>query len=237
MSGMTPPQIVAEIAGSLAIVVEPNSTIELRALPKRGGRSKTPAIGYFRDIYRAAEEAARIDATERYAGVYVLLNPARHELYARCADRIDEFGGSATTDADILRRRWFLVDLDPARPSDISSTELERDLASTRADEISASLSREGFAAPLKASSGNGVHLLYRVDLPNDPASLAAVERFLRRLDRDFSDERVKVDTSVGNAARIVRLYGTVARKGDNIPERPHRRSRLILDAARAEAA
>ena len=30
------------------------------------------------------------------------------------------------------------------------------------------------------------------------------------------------------NAARIVKAYGTVARKGDDIPERPHRLSRIL---------
>ena len=38
----------------------------------------------------------------------------------------------------------------------------------------------------------------------------------------------VKVDTSVFNASRITKLYGTVARKGHGIPGRPIRRSKLV---------
>ena len=38
----------------------------------------------------------------------------------------------------------------------------------------------------------------------------------------------MSVDTANFNAARIWKLYGTVSRKGDNTPERPHRRSRII---------
>jgi hypothetical protein len=40
----------------------------------------------------------------------------------------------------------------------------------------------------------------------------------------------VNVDVSVFNAARISKVYGTMACKGDDVPERPHRLSR-ILDA------
>ena len=36
------------------------------------------------------------------------------------------------------------------------------------------------------------------------------------------------VDTANHNAARIWKLYGTMSRKGDSTPERPHRRARLL---------
>lgn len=51
-------------------------------------------------------------------------------------------------------------------------------------------------------------------------------------LDTLFSDDRVSINTVNFNAARIWKLYGTVTRKGDNIPDRPHRRSRIILGPA-----
>jgi len=43
-----------------------------------------------------------------------------------------------------------------------------------------------------------------------------------------YSDERVCVDTTTANAARIWKLYGTTARKGDSTEERPHRVSKLL---------
>ena len=43
-----------------------------------------------------------------------------------------------------------------------------------------------------------------------------------------FSDSAVALDVSVFNAARIWKVYGTMACKGDNLPERPHRLSRLL---------
>src|SRR5262245_30023658 len=71
-------------------------------------------------------------------------------------------------------------------------------------------------------------HLLYAVDLPNDDAATMLLENVLKALAGRFNDGRVKVDQSVFNAGRVVKAYGTVARKGDDVPERPHRLSRIL---------
>lgn len=74
----------------------------------------------------------------------------------------------------------------------------------------------------------NGAHLLYEIDLPNNQEGLAFVSGALAELDRRYSDNVVKVDVTSSNAARIWKAYGTVARKGDSIPGRPHRLSRIL---------
>jgi hypothetical protein len=43
-----------------------------------------------------------------------------------------------------------------------------------------------------------------------------------------FDTEQVKIDQKVYNPGRIVKLYGTLARKGPNEPERPHRTSKVL---------
>ena len=53
-------------------------------------------------------------------------------------------------------------------------------------------------------------------------------KKFLQTLDMLFSDEYVKIDTAVFNPARITKVYGTIARKGANTPERPHRASGFV---------
>jgi archaellum biogenesis ATPase FlaH len=55
-------------------------------------------------------------------------------------------------------------------------------------------------------------------------------KRCLKALANRYSDAVVKVDESTANPARICKLYGTMTRKGDSMPDRPHRRSN-ILDA------
>ena len=76
--------------------------------------------------------------------------------------------------------------------------------------------------------SGNGGHLLYRIDLPNDSASRDLVKAVLEVLALKFNDAVVTVDTSVYNAARITKLYGTMVWKGDSTEDRPHRRSQML---------
>jgi hypothetical protein len=81
---------------------------------------------------------------------------------------------------------------------------------------------------PIIADSGNGAHLLYKIDLPNDQEALAFVSGALAALDRRYSDGLAKVDVTCANAAGIWKAYGTVARKGDSIPGRSHRMSRIL---------
>ena len=44
-----------------------------------------------------------------------------------------------------------------------------------------------------------------------------------------FSDKMIKIDVSNHNPSRICKLYGTLAQKGANTPERPHRMSRITM--------
>jgi hypothetical protein len=84
------------------------------------------------------------------------------------------------------------------------------------------------------ADSGNGYHLLYRVDLPTNDDQL--VKRVLAALASRYNTNQVKIDEAVFNPSRIVKLYGTMARKGDSTSERPHRWSKVISLPKRLEA-
>lgn len=63
-------------------------------------------------------------------------------------------------------------------------------------------MSELGFREPVRALSGNGYHLLYRIDFPNDPTGRALVEKCLKVLAGLFSTEQVKIDTTNSNPAR-----------------------------------
>ena len=84
----------------------------------------------------------------------------------------------------------------------------------------------KGWPEPIVADSGNGGHLMYAIDLPAEDGGL--VERCLNSLAARFSDEMVTIDTSVFNPARIWKLYGTAACKGDHTTDRPHRMSWIV---------
>jgi hypothetical protein len=162
----------------------------------------------------------------------VTLNPVQSDLLARAANRIKRRVRFATQDMQVQHRRWLLVDVDPLRSTEISSTDTELALALRRARAIIEYLTEFEWPAPILAMSGNGYHLLYRVNLPPDDQGL--VKAVLAALADQFSDEAVAVDRAVHNPARIVKVIGTVARKGDDlrsqagVEDRPHRRSEFI---------
>ncbi|MCK8519070.1 hypothetical protein [Methanoculleus sp. 7T] len=200
--------------------------VEVRALADGATHS-----GYFDDYEALARAVEALDADPAVAGIYVTLNAVNPALLARRANRIKmrlSRKDATTADADTLRRRWLPVDIDPIRPSGVSSTDAEHDAALAAAERIAAYLAEQGFPEPLRADSGNGAHLLYRIDLPNDEAATELIKGALATLDALFSNDVVTVDTANYNAARIWKLYGTLSRKGDNTPERPHRRAKVL---------
>jgi hypothetical protein len=215
----------SEIRRGLAVLVAPGQVFEVRSWT--GDRISS---GYFDDLDAAAKAIEALD-TANPDGIYLTPNPVLPDLLARRANRIKgplAKKDSSTSDGDIIGRRWLLIDIDPARPSGVSSSDEEHRAALERAAEIAAALGERGWPAPVAGDSGNGAHLLYRVDLPNDEKSTALIRAALVALDGLFSDAKAAVDTAVFNASRIWKVYGTVARKGDNTESRPHRRSRLL---------
>ena len=213
---MTPPRPYS-ISDAISILLEPDSVAELRA-PNAQGHTLS---GYFDDYSLLAKEAAELSG--QAPGVYVTLNPVRTDLLARAVNRIIRFAKSTTSDSDILSRRWFAVDFDPVRPSGISATEAEHAAALERGRQCADWLSTKAWPAPVYADSGNGGHLLYRLDIPNDAASTELVKYCMQALGLLFSDDQVIVDLSTYNASRIWKVYGTLAAKGDSTPDRSHR--------------
>ena len=215
-----------EVRNAVNMLAPIEGVVEVRALADGATHS-----GYFDDHTLLAEQVEALDADPAVAGIYVTLNTVNPALLARRANRIKmrlSRKDATTADADILRRRWLPVDIDPVRPSGVSSTDAEHNAALDTAERIEAYLAEQGFPEPLRADSGNGAHLLYQIDLPNDDPSTALVKGALATLDALFSNDVITVDTANHNAARIWKLYGTVSRKGDNTPERPHRRAKVL---------
>ena len=227
----------AEVQKALAAIVESGQVFEIRILePRRGGRRYSPRViyGYFDDPAKVPDALAAL-RLEGAKGIYITLNPVNPALLARSHNKFTEAkDGHTTADKDIHTRRWLLVDADPKRPAGISASDEEKARAHEQVRAIYYHLKEKGWPEPVAADSGNGYHLEYRIDLPADDDT---VKRCLEALDQQFSDEAVSVDTTVFNPARIVKLYGTRAEKGDHCPDlgRPHRVSKLLNVPANIE--
>jgi hypothetical protein len=205
---------VQEVAGNVRKLTRPGQTVELRVKLTQGGARS------YHFLHEGAEEMARqaLRAEQEGAGaVYFTLNPLKPEIRG---------SGRAAKDVDVLGRQLLLVDVDPNRPANTSSTEAEKDKAWQKAQEVRDWLASQGFPAPVVCDSSNGIHLLYVIDLPADDGGL--VKRVLKALANRFDSDGVKVDTVVHNPSRITKLYGSVSRKGENTSDRPHRRSKVL---------
>lgn len=209
------------IKQSLSLMVSPGQVFEIRVLSETKFNTM---IGYFDNIEKAVSALQAKDLTSA-SGVYVTLNPLKSECLARRSNRLDK-GGIASADADVLSRQWMVLDFDPVRMSGISSSDDEKASAFDLLCKVHEDLTAMGFPEPYIADSGNGFHLGYRIDLPADDDGL--VKQVLTSLASRYNTSNVKIDTTLGNASRICKLYGTVSRKGDSTDDRPHRVSELL---------
>ena len=178
------------------------------------------ALQDFRPEWNARTKAARA------VNIFITLNPINMSCYSRKQhDCFIENAQPTTKDNEITALHWLLIDLDPKRMSGVSSSEEELKLAKAKARTIHDFLSDRGFKEPIRAMSGNGIHLVYRFDVPNTSENVSVFENALKILSEKFSDDEVEVDTTVFNPARICKLWGTIAQKGATTPERPHRKA------------
>jgi hypothetical protein len=234
--GAPPPQLTAPANGTIANALRsfmvPGQVTEIRLLNVQGDPTYPPFTmsGYFDHEHLDAAENLVRNWMTRAKGSYFVFNPVEPELMALARNRLVKRPSSTTKDSQILKRTRIVIDADPARRSartgqplapDISSSDRERLAAFDRLAAVIIHLEKLGWPEPMVCDSGNGFHAWYEVDLPTDDGGL--VERVLKALDHRFSDGEVTIDAKLFNPARIIKLYGTPARKGDATNERPHR--------------
>jgi hypothetical protein len=192
-----------------------DSVLELRAIKGDEIISKLfkgPSYQFNQELKLAFEkEALRLNAAGY--NIYFVMNPIR-----------DDFLTGSAKDKDIAYRDLLLIDIDKFGHKGESSTDAELEAARLLSVQITEYLKSEGWDEPIRMMSGNGYHLYYILgELPNDEKTKRLVESALRELANKFNNDIVAVDTVVYNASRITKMPGTIARKGPNTTEHPHR--------------
>jgi hypothetical protein len=143
--------------------------------------------------------------------------------------------GAALRDDNVDTVVRIPFDFDPDRPAGTPSTDAEIGRAEYCREQIVAALLGAGWPMPALGMSGNGAHALWRCCIKASPTWKATAQGLYAGVARQFADvfaaAGVKFDTTVRNPARIWRLYGSVNRKGEPTPERPHREARIVLPA------
>jgi len=220
---------LTEIKHALALLYQTDDVVELRALDK----NERITAGFFNDFTKLATIAARLSDRPDITAVYIVPNPIKRELLARAANRLyaDKEKKDLTKDIDITRRRWLLIDPDAKRVVGISSTDAEHESAIARAYEIKNFLIILEFNlnSIIVADSGNGAHVLVRIDdIAINEDNAALIKSCIAALKAKFQSDGVEIDAAVVNPARVWKLYGTICKKGDNTEDRPHRVARLL---------
>ena len=126
-AGSTPAEtdtlpVTDSVRYALSVLCEDGQTVEVRVK----GRDGSVYSGYGQNLEDLAQQVDLLDNTDT-TGIYLTLNPANPALMAR-RSRVGKVRSTdrLTSDADILRRRWLPVDLDPVRPAEVSSSEKEK---------------------------------------------------------------------------------------------------------------
>lgn len=215
------------------LFVEPGEVVEVRILKAYG---KSPAwnndfakgivSGYF-DAHTAFCEVVKKADKFPHNGIYFTLQVIDPRLIGRAFNRLKP-SDLTTSDNNVIAYRWLPIDIDPVRPAGVSSSDSEVEASLKLRDEIAErAIEKLNFSKPIKAMSGNGGHLLFRLpDLPANDETKSFIKNTLEGVAARFDKETIKVDTTVFNPARIWKLYGTTARKGDAVPEGRNREAR-----------
>lgn len=174
------------------------------------------------DLDTGVKQIASVSGRDA-AAVYMVGNPLNPALLGRGRGAFYR-AKSTASDADVIRRRLFYIDVDSVRPSAINASASEIDAAMERTAAAVEWLCTElDFTTPLfHGTSGSGGMVLYRIDVPNDDNATAQLQGCLEALSATLSDATVKIDTGVYNAARIFRVPGTINAKSNTPqPDRP----------------
>lgn len=213
-----------EVREAISVLQKDGAVFEVRTVSTAG--RKQILSGYFTDAESVLKAFGTINFREK--NIYITLGEVKDYCLARSQSGRFVENPQTTADNDIERYRWLFVDFDPDRPAGISATDEEVEKAQLLCKKVLESLKESGFPEPVTAFSGNGYHLFYRIDIPNNKEGRLLVERTLKALSMMFSTNDVKIDTTNCNPSRICKLHGTLAQKGANVKNRPHRMSGII---------
>jgi len=183
--------------------------------------------GYFDNHADFSQCVKEADKSLKHDGIYFTLQVIDRRLIGRAFNRLKQTQ-ITTSDNNVLAYRWLPIDVDPVRPSGISSSDTELADALKMRDEVAEWIMKEyDFPAPIRAVSGNGGHVLFRLpDLPINEENKAFIKNSLNIIAEHFDNDTVKIDRTVFNPARIWKLYGTRTGKGDEVPAGQYREAR-----------
>ncbi len=239
------------IANGVSYLFSPGDLVETRVKLKEGWWRGL----YFDDHDRMAQVVQRLDQDERVQAVYYVINHCKPNLLKqrqKCDCKICSQGGGLlvknptdsqveeiltgpsqhlTSNEDIDDLCWLFIDIDTVRAQGFeheSATKEEKAASRVVAGKVIQYLDEKQWPQPLLGDSGNGFHILPKLQMLNTVHNIHLLVDCLKALAEKFNCPAANIDCAVFNPARLTRAYGTTTRKGMNAEERPYRRNRLL---------
>ena len=212
--------------------LHPGEHFEVFALDSNGQR---PSFGVFSNADSAIPVV--LDKNDKGFNIFINLNPIIP--WEAVTPHIDseklltnKNGIRCANKSDVTKMSFLLVDIDPLRKNGISNcsaTNEEYFAALSVAKKVRAFMTEEfELDDPLMANSGNGVHLVWRIDLPAEKKSETLIRKCLLALANKFNSADAVIDTSISTQFHLTKLYGTTACKGVNTSNRPWCLSNIV---------
>ena len=170
------------------------------------------------------------------------LNDAGFNCYQLVNHLPENFVGQSVCDSDIETIDKIFIDVDRVRNGRTSFSEKaeekprpasQRELDQSRRviDSMCNWLIARSWPDPYLALSGNGYHAYFLTDLDaleSNSENTLLRRAFLQAVARKFNSTHSQIDRGVYNAARVTKIVGTLARKGQCSVDRPYRTVELI---------
>jgi hypothetical protein len=243
-----------QIKSGARILFNPKQLVEVRAMGTNGHWRGF----YFDDHERMAQVVEQLDQDDRVQSLYYVFNlvdPKLVESRQTCqcdkcvrgglivknptSDEVEKIitGPSQhlTQNEEVRTIRWLFIDVDTIRATGHEhdpSTREEKAACKEVTKKVLSYLKDKGWPSALLGNSGNGYHILLRIEQPNTPATIMYVEDCLKALSAKFTCEAADIDCSVFNPNRLTRAYGTHTRKGIETEDRPYRPNGLYKPEA-----
>lgn len=191
------------------------------------GKTHNCVAWYDRRRLSAMANSAR-QYSQNATGVYHSLNPVDPKDLGtigskpkRCVKRVSS--------KHVLGRRLLMIDIDPDRPIGQPATDTEKQAAEQLLNQLLTEVRMVGWPDPAVIDSGNGFYAIFRVDLP-PTLSDKLVSLVLKALASRFDTDAARVDTTTADLPRLMRVPGTMNRKGHEYPDagRLHRPCQIL---------
>jgi hypothetical protein len=215
-----------QITNALNILHPDAGVRNLRVLHHRGRMVSL----FFEGTEELAKEVLKRDDDRNVKAIFIQLQ----EIDAAAVANVSH--GEGVSRSHIKKYNWLALDVDTIRPDKAKSnaTDEEKLRSWAVAVAIYKYLRSQGWPAAIVADSGNGWHILFRVDLPydqtlgrSDPNYLMLVN-CLKALAAKFNNAHGEVDITLAEPEQLIKLWGTMVRKSPEFTdERPWRRSCL----------